>query len=122
MKSYTVNECEFCGFKSTDEKEVFQHEAAHLGLTVGEYETYWALKHKVKYFANPANVENTEIRTKIYNQAFTKLANFEKEHNITGNTYKESKLTQLLEWTTNQEGMVYKDINLSVNTGNTKER
>lgn len=111
MKSYTVNECEFCGFKSTDEKEVFQHEAAHLGLTVGEYETYWALKHKVKYFANPANVENTEIRTKIYNQAFTKLENFEKEHNITGNTYKESKLTQLLEWTTNQEGMVYKDIN-----------
>ena len=110
MKSYTVNECEFCGFKSTDGKEVFQHEAAHLGLTVGEYETYWALKHKVKYFANPVNVENTETRTKLYNQAFTKLANFEKEHNITGNTYKESKLTQLLEWTTHQEGMVYKDV------------
>ena len=110
MKSYTVNECEFCGVKSTDGKEVFQHEATHLGLTVGEYETYWVLKHRVKYFSNPANVENTETRTKLYNQAFTNLVNFEKEHNITGNTYKESFRTQLLSEWTNHQGMIYRDV------------
>ena len=44
MKQYTIYVCETCGYESKDAKEIMQHEADHLGLTVKEMEQYRALK------------------------------------------------------------------------------
>lgn len=44
MKNYTMYVCETCGYESLDAKEIMQHEADHLCLTVKEMEQYRALK------------------------------------------------------------------------------
>lgn len=82
MKQYMMFECEYCGLTSRDPKEIFAHEAAHLGLTKEEYESYNSMKSFAKYCSSRLMDNNTEENQKRYDTAVENLVAFEKEHNI----------------------------------------
>ena len=82
MKQYTMYICETCGYESRDFKEMREHEAAHLGLTVEEMETYRALKSQASYMGSVvANRKNEETERK-FDEAIKELIDFEKAHRI----------------------------------------
>lgn len=82
MKQYMIFECEYCGATSRDSKEIYAHEANHLGLTKEEYESYNSMKSFVKYCSSILMDNNTEDNQKRYDTAVENLIAFEKEHNI----------------------------------------
>ena len=82
MKQYAVYVCETCGYKSEDAKEIMQHEADHLGLTVKEMEQYRALKSFAAYMGSIISHTKNGETYKIFNDAIQNLLNFEKEHGI----------------------------------------
>ena len=84
MKQYTMYVCEVCGYENRDADKVEEHEAKHLGLTVGELHKYNALKSFVKYMGGViSHTSNEETRAK-YDKAIEDLIVFEKEHKIKG--------------------------------------
>ena len=82
MKQYTVYVCETCGYESKNAKEVMQHEADHLGLTVKEKEQYRALKSFAAYMGSVVSHTKNEATDKAFDDAIQNLLNFEKEHGI----------------------------------------
>lgn len=82
MKQYTVYVCETCGYKSKDAKEIMQHEANHLGLTVKEMEQYRALKSFTAYMGSIVSHTKNEATDRAFYDAIKNLLNFEKEHGI----------------------------------------
>lgn len=82
MKQYTVYVCETCGYKSEDAKEIMQHEADHLGLTVEEMEQYRALKSFVVYMSYVISYTKNKATDKAFNDAIQNLLDFEQEHGI----------------------------------------
>lgn len=79
MKQYMIFECEYCGATSRDSKEIYTHEANHLGLTKEEYESYTSMKSMVNYYASRSIDNNDHER---YTAAVERLKTFEKEHSI----------------------------------------
>lgn len=49
MHKYIMYVCNKCNYESKSYKEMNEHEAAHLGLTVKEMETYKSLKSIVQH-------------------------------------------------------------------------
>ena len=82
MKQYTIYVCETCGYESKDAKEIMQHEADHLGLTVKEAEQYRALKSFAAYMGSIISYTKNGETYKIFNDAIQNLLNFEKKHGI----------------------------------------
>ena len=82
MKQYTVYVCETCGYRSEDAKEIMQHEADHLGLTVKEMEQYRALKSFAAYMGSVVSHTKNEATDKAFDDAIQNLLDFEKEHGI----------------------------------------
>lgn len=82
MKSYMVYICETCGYESKDAKEVMQHEAAHLGLTVEEMEQYRALKSFAFYMGSVVSHTKNDATDKAFDDAIHNLLDFEQEHGI----------------------------------------
>jgi hypothetical protein len=78
VKQYTIYVCETCGYESKDAKEIMQHEADHLGLTVKEMEQYRALKS----FANYMGSVVSHTKNEAFDDAIQNLLDFEKEHGI----------------------------------------
>lgn len=82
MKQYVVYVCETCGYKSKDRKEVMQHEAMHLGLTVEEMEQYRALKSFAAYMGSVVSHTKNEETNKAFDEAILDLLYFEQEYGI----------------------------------------
>lgn len=82
MKQYTVYVCETCGYESKNTKEVMQHEADHLGLTVKEAEQYRALKSFASYMGSVVSHTKNGETDKVFDDAIQNLSNFEKRHGI----------------------------------------
>lgn len=86
MKTYIMCVCETCGYETKNYKEMLEHEANHLGLTVDEFETYNALKSSVIHYTNCIRSTNSDEQYQLairkLSDAEDKLLNFEKLHNI----------------------------------------
>ena len=82
MKQYTVYVCETCDYESKDYEDMRKHEAAHLGLTVEEMESYRALKSFAAYMGSVVASRNNEKTRRKFDEAVEKLMTFEKEHGI----------------------------------------
>ena len=82
MKNYTMYVCETGGYESKDAKEIMQHEADHLGLTVKEMEQYRALKSFANYMGSVVSHTKNEATDKAFDNAIQNLLNYEKRHGI----------------------------------------
>lgn len=82
MKNYMMYVCETCGYKSEDAKEIMQHEADHLGLTVEEMEQYRALKSFASYMGSVVSHAKNEATDKAFDDAIQNLLDFEQKHGI----------------------------------------
>ena len=82
MKQYTVYVCETCGYESKNAKEIMQHEADHLGLTVKEMEQYRMLKSFAAYMGSVVSHTKNEATYKAFDDAIQNLLDFEKRHGI----------------------------------------
>lgn len=67
---------------SKSKKEMFKHEASHLGLTVEELKTYKELKEKVACASYNVSVSANEDTQKQFDIAVEDLVAFEKEHKL----------------------------------------
>lgn len=83
MKQYIVYVCETCGYKSKDAKEIMQHEANHLGLTVKEMEQYRMLKSFAAYMGSVVSHTKNKATDKAFDDAIQNLLDFEKKHGLT---------------------------------------
>lgn len=83
MRMYHVYVCEHCGKESLSYDEIEECEAAHMGLTVAEKHTWYALKSAAKYFGSAVLRENNERTRAVYDEAIEKLVQFEQSHGIT---------------------------------------
>lgn len=82
MKQYTVYVCETCSYKSRDAKEMKEHEAEHLGLTVEEMDKYMDLKACAEFMGRVMSKTRNEDTIKKFNDAVQRLIDFGKEHGI----------------------------------------
>jgi len=82
MKQYTVYVCEICGLENINYDYMRAHEAAHLGLTVEEMETYQALKASAAHMGSVIASKNNEETQSHYDEAVEKLVAFEQLHGI----------------------------------------
>ena len=82
MKRYTIYECEICGKKSKDQKEILQCEAAHIGLTVDEKQEWERLKEDVRHKSAIVSITKNEETDKAFDDAIAKVMEFEKQHGI----------------------------------------
>jgi len=82
VKNYTMYVCETCGYESKDAKEIMQHEADHLGLTVKEMEQYRALKSFASYMGSVVSHTKNGETDKVFDDAIQNLLDFEKKHGI----------------------------------------
>ena len=82
MKNYTMYVCETCGYESQDAKEIMQHEADHLCLTVEEMEQYRALNSFANYMGSVVSHTKNEATDKSFDDAIQNLLNFVKRHGI----------------------------------------
>ena len=82
MKTYQIRECEKCGKRSEDFKEIATCEASHLGLTLEEYREYQDLKHGVKAFLHMASRDSSDSTMNGLNIFNKDLAEFKEKHNI----------------------------------------
>jgi len=82
MKQYVIFECENCGKKSRDKKEIIKCEAAHLNLSDDEYRKWEELKQNVKYASHIVSTCKNEQTDKEYDDAIEELMDFERKHGI----------------------------------------
>lgn len=82
MKQHIIYECEKCGKQSRDREEIMICEAAHFGLTVAEKQEWELLKEKVRYRSATVSSCKNEVTDKWFNDAISKLMEFEKLHGI----------------------------------------
>lgn len=83
MTSYTVYVCDSCDYESRDYNDMRKHEAAHLGLTVDEFEQYNKLNARVGSLTSALCITTNELSTKNkLNKAVKRLNDFKQEHNI----------------------------------------
>ena len=94
MKQYTIYVCETCGLETKNYKEMRQHEAEHLGLTIDEMESYHALKSRAEHMGAVIASRNNEETRKMFDEAIEKLLAFEKEHGLIQNN-----ASDICEWT-----------------------
>lgn len=86
MKNFTIYTCDFCGYQSSDFDHMRKHEAAHLGLTVEEMESYRALRSFAAHMKTMISIRNNERFNKKYDEAVKNVIAFEKEHGIQNDT------------------------------------
>ena len=82
MKQKTIYVCEQCGYESQNRYKVFEHEAAHLGLTAPEAQEYFELQEWVNMASSACERTNNEGTRYVYDMAIKDLLRFEKKHGI----------------------------------------
>lgn len=82
MHKYVMYACDKCNYESKSYDEMNEHEAAHLGLTVKEMETYKSLKSIVQHLGHVISNKNNDVTRRQYDLEVEKLISFEKFHGI----------------------------------------
>ena len=82
MKQKTIYVCEQCGYECQNRYEVFEHEAAHLGLTAPEAQEYFELQEWVNSVSSVCERTNNQDARYVYDRAIRDLIRFEKKHGI----------------------------------------
>lgn len=82
MKQKTIYACEQCEYECQNRYEVFEHEAAHLGLTAPEAQEYFELQEWVNSVSSVCERTNNQDARYVYDRAIKDLLRFEKKHGI----------------------------------------
>lgn len=82
MIKRTIFECEYCGKQSRNEDGIFEHEAAHLGLSPIDKLEWDRLKEVVRHKSYIVSYCKNEQTEKDFDEAVEKLIAFERIHNI----------------------------------------
>lgn len=86
MKEKTKYCCEICKKEYDSERAALTDEAAHFGLTSGEY-CVWTVLYQNVLNINNMGIDYSKLNTdERLRSAFEDLSKFEKEHNLKGRT------------------------------------